>query len=84
MENLVEIKKFIASRILEVTTDYDLTEEIIFKSKAFSELSLDSLDYFELIIEIEDKYGISFSEKDIEENQSALSVCRLIKSKLEN
>jgi len=84
LEDLDDIKKFIISRILEVTTDYYLTEEIILKSKDFSELSLDSLDYFELIIEIEDKYSISLSEKDIEENQSALSVCKLIKSKLEN
>ena len=84
MEDLDDIKKFIISRILEVTTDYYLTEEIILKSKDFSELSLDSLDYFELIIEIEEKYSISLSEKDIEENQSPLSVCRLIKSKLEN
>ena len=83
MEDLGDIKKFIVSRILEVTTDYYLTEEIILKSKDFSELSIDSLDYFELIIEIEDKYSVSLSEKDIEENQSALSVCRLIKSKLE-
>ena len=81
---LDEIKKFISSRILEDTTDFYLTEEKIFKSKNFSELSIDSLSYFELIIEVEEKYNISFSEKDIEENQSALSICKLIKSKLED
>ena len=41
MEDLGDIKKFIVSRILEVTTDYYLTEEIILKSKDFSELSIE-------------------------------------------
>jgi acyl carrier protein len=58
------------------------SEETILKSASWSDLGMDSLDTVELVMRIEDDYGIEIDDADASNIKSFTDLLNLVESKL--
>ncbi|HBA63966.1 MAG TPA: acyl carrier protein [Lachnospiraceae bacterium] len=77
MTVLEQVKKVIAEQL--GAEEASITEATSFKE----DLAADSLDLFELIMELEEKYGIEIPSEDLEGLLSVGEVVRYIENRLE-
>ena len=71
--------------IAQIKNACALKEKITLKSK-FTELSIDSLSFIELIVRIEDEFNITFSDDELDINlyPSVKEFINLVKGKVGN
>jgi len=70
--DIVEVIKEIAGDVSITNKQFDTV---------FKELNIDSLDTFNILLELEEKYGIEIPEEDIENLNTVNSIASYLKTK---